>query len=173
MSGGIVHLFCPVHAVPIGERVEQIPGPAKTRTEVSKGRGGVQLVQREIGRREALLSQLAAKHVNRVVPARRSLGEGQPRQEDRSRFANVGGSYFRVRERHLAQRVLFQRDLDRLLKGKGRGLRGGLSRGRLPEPQYGNGSQARLEASCQLSSQLWTPAVWIGLIHSVLSSTTS
>src|SRR5450759_4041208 len=89
-----------------------------------------------------------------VVTPCRGLGERQPRHERRLRFANVYGRYSRVREGHLAQRVLLQRDLYRLLKRQGRGLYRLLGRGCFQEPQYGYDSQDELE----WSSQLRTPA---------------
>ena len=169
MSGSLVHLLCPIDPVPTGKRVKQIPASTETRSEISEGQGCIQLVQGEISGREALLSQFAAKYVNRVVSAGRGLGERQPRHEDGSRFANVCGRHSCVREGRLAQRVLLQRDLYRLLKRKRGGLRCWLSRGCLQEAQYGDGSWDEFDESFQP----WTPAAGMttGFIHSVFSST--
>src|SRR6266702_4632910 len=157
MPGSRVHLLCPILCVPTRKGVKQTPGSSKTRAEVSQGQGSVELVQRKIISRETLLPQSAAKHVNGIVAAGRSLGKSHSRHENRSRLANVRGRYSRVSDGCLTQRVFLQRDPNRLLQCEGRGIRGLLSLSRWQKPQRNYGCYSEFEGNLQLC----TPVVWV------------
>ena len=155
--------------MPTGKRIKQVPASRKPRAEIAKRQRRVELVQREISGREALLPQFAAKDIDRIIAPGRGLRKSQMRHQDRSCFANVSGRYPCVGQSHLAQRVLLQRDGYRLLKSEGRRLGRGLRR--RGQQQCHEGQDAPSESVA--SSQLSTPTARAGFIHAVLSSTIS
>jgi hypothetical protein len=87
----------------------------------------------------------------------------------RSRLANICGHHSRVRQGHLAQRILLQRDGYRLLKGKSRSFGHGLRLNCRQQPHDGQHAQTESVASFQPC----TPTARAGFIHAVLSSTIS
>src|SRR5208282_2170480 len=159
MPRGIFDTLRATHRTPARQRIKQIPGSAKARSEVAEGIGSVQDVEREISRREPLLSQLAAKDVHGIVSDGCRFGKSSVRQEKGSSFLHVSRGSLCVGERRLAFRVFLQRDIHRLLKRKRRTfldlLRVKLPRVRQYEECYQQRVRCRARNSSKPASKLW------------------
>ena len=89
MPGGVLHALRAIDRAPAPEGIKEIPGTAKACREVAERRWRIQEVQREVCRREPLLSQFAAKYVHRVVPTGSRLGKSDAWQEKGPSFPNI------------------------------------------------------------------------------------